>query len=170
MSHLSDPSRASQILLPFAEKEWISVPRACSILSVAPTTFYRLRKLRGPDGKPLLETLDMGRGMHRVKYASLVAFCDRIRERYAIPDRRPKLDHPMFRHRDEDLLPFPARDIMGTTEALTYLPFVNDAAVLSRIEEGCFEAYRLADAPLWRWRISRPSFAAWLSAYFPERQ
>lgn len=151
----------AQFMLPFAEKEWIDVARAARILGIGVTTLYRLRECRNEQGRPFIEGIDCGHGRRqRVKYSSVVAYCDYLRQRYSIPDRRPPLDHPIFRHRDEDLLPFPLVDTMGIQHALRYTPWSAEDALYHLIEEGAFWAYRiLPSAP---WRISRNDFARWL--------
>lgn len=153
-----------QFLLPFAEKEWITVDRAERILGVDTGVIYRLRELRDQQGQPYLSVVDYGRGNRkRVLYSSVVRYCDYLRRRYAIRDRRPPLDHPIFRHRDEDLLPFPLSDTIDTRAALAYTAYDSTFSIHKRIEEGAFEAYQILPLRGSPWRISRSSFARWIS-------
>jgi hypothetical protein len=160
MSNLPVDGVGSQILLPFAEREWISIPRTCSILGVSKNVVYDLRRNHYPDGRPLINLLHFGRSMRfRVHYRSVVEYCDYLSEKFAIPSRRKPIDNPILRHRDEDLLPFPLSDTMGVSDAKIYLGYDSHAPVLNLIESGAFEAYRLyRQSP---WRISRSSFTAW---------
>lgn len=147
----------------FAEKAWISVDRAAAILDISVATLYRLRRLSDEHGRRLIDTIDYGRGKRqRVKYASVVRFCDRLRERYAIADRRPRLDHPMFRWKDVELLPFPPEDTISVREALAAMSYESETPVLRLCEEGAFDCYQILPHPGSRWRISRNSFSAWL--------
>ena len=43
----------------------------------------------------------------RVLYSSIVRYCDELRKRHSLEDRRPPLDNPMFRHRTPICCPFP---------------------------------------------------------------
>jgi len=144
-----------QFVLPFAEKEYVDMTRAANILGASWQTVMRLAQSG---------TIDMieyrYRGWKKVRYQSIVDFCDSLRRHYAIPDRRPVLSAPYLRHRDCDLLPFPLRDTMGFEEAKQALGVTSDRVLPLLIEEGRFEAYRLViGAP---WRISRPSFLEYL--------
>ena len=90
-----------QMILPFAEKEFVNVPRTARILGVSVSTVYRMAEMHDKGGRALLSLVAYRRNARkRVLYASIVRFCDGLRNRYGITDRRPKLDHPMFRHRD----------------------------------------------------------------------
>jgi hypothetical protein len=152
--------RPAQILLPFAEKEWISVERAMRILDIGVATLYMLRASKYQHGEPFIDVVDCGHGLRkRVKYASVVRYCDYLREIYGIPDRRPRLVSAILRHRDEDILPFPAHDTINVRTASRCSPYARQT--IGRLcEQRTFEAYQIAeDSP---WRISRPSFAAWL--------
>jgi len=147
---------------PFSEREYVNVPRAASILGVSFGTIYRLAESRDCGGWPPLTLVSYRRGARkRVLYSSIVHFCDILRQRHCIADRRPALDHPMFRHRDEDLLPFPLSDTIYSAEALAALGYEDRRPLTRLTEEGKFEAYQL-----WReskWRISRRSFELFLA-------
>jgi hypothetical protein len=153
---------SSQFILPFAEKEYVTVRRTAHILGVSQNTVYRLAGLRGRDGRANLQLVDYGfHARQRVLYSSIVSFCDGLRARFLIADRRPPLSHPMFRHKDEDLLPFPMGDTVYSAEAMAALGYDARGALVRLIEEGRFEAYRLLTiAP---WRISRSSFVKFLN-------
>lgn len=156
-------SRSSQILLPFAEKEWISVERTMAILSVPISTLYRIRAAHDAQGRPFIDVADWGVGRRkRVLYASVVRYCDYLRQRYGIPDRRPPLANAIFRHRDEDLLPFPIRDTIGVRQAMALLGYETRRPISLLAEEGKFEAYRLLEIEGSPWRISRSSIGAWM--------
>ncbi|MGB8887124.1 MAG: hypothetical protein WCC87_10405 [Candidatus Korobacteraceae bacterium] len=148
-------NQSEQIVLPFAEREYIDARRACRILGVSYRTLMRLAKSEH------IEWLDHGKiSWKRVRYKSVVDFCDRLREEHKIADRRPQLSAAYLRHRDEDLLPFPLRDTMTAQQALQVLGFAKTDSLVRLIEEGRFEAYQLAQqAP---WRVSRASLIAYL--------
>ena len=95
----------------------------------------------------------------RVRFASVVAYCFRLREKYKI-DRRTALSDRMLRHKDADLLPFPLSDTIGTKQACEALGFSDTAWLVHAMEEGAFEGYRLmADSP---WRISLSSLQRYM--------
>lgn len=144
-----------QLLLPFAEREYIDVMRAANILGIGRSTVYDLHR-RG-----YIEMLDYA--LHkrkRVRYRSIIEFCDRLRKQYCIQDRRPPLSHPMFRHHDRDILPFPLDDTMTLEQVAEVLGYVTVIAVRRMVEEGRFEAYQLF--PGSPWRVSKTSFSAYL--------
>lgn len=154
--------QSPQFLLPFAEKEYVDGDRACLILGICRKTLARMAQ------SGLVEMIEYSLRGHykRVRYLSIVEYCDQLRHRYSIPDRRPILSASFLRHRDEDLLPFPLSITMGSEEALAAmgLPSERHRSEVRRlallVEEGRFEAYQLV--PGGHWRISRPSFAAYL--------
>jgi hypothetical protein len=150
-----------QTLLPFAEREYVDAARGARILGVSLTTVYRLGATLDFYNKPLITMVEYRRGSRkRILYSSIVSFCDKLRAHYMIADRRPALANRLFRHRDEDLLPFPLADTIRSAEALEALGYLSNKPLVALIEEGHFEAYRLVlDNP---WRISRSSFAAYL--------
>jgi Helix-turn-helix domain len=146
---------SNQLMLPFAEKEYISVKRTASILGVAYTTVFELHR----DGR--LEMVDYRRlATKRVRYSSVIKLCDDLRITFNIRDRRPTLENSMFRHKDEDLLPFPISDTMTAEEAAEILGFETTKSVVQMIREGLFDAYQMSKFSLWR--ISRSSLAAYL--------
>jgi hypothetical protein len=146
---------------PFIDKEYVDAARCARILGVSLTTVYRLIATVAFDGKPLIAMVEYRRGARkRILYSSIVNFCDKLRTHFMIDDRRPALTDRLFRHKDEDLLPFPLADTIYSAEALEALGYMSNKPLVALIEEGCFEAYRLVlDNP---WRISRSSFAAFL--------
>lgn len=151
----STPPRSAQFLLPFAEREYVDLRRAARILGVSDQNVICLYQ------GGLIEMINYApRKRKRVRYQSIVDFCDALRTRYCIKDRRPALDDPMFRHRDEDLLPFPLSDTIGVQQAAEALGYVSPTPVRLMIEEGRFEAYQFA--PWSPWRISRSSLAAYI--------
>jgi hypothetical protein len=156
--------REGQFILPFAEKEYVTVQRTANILGVSEPTVYRLAGLRGRDGRELLTLVSYRRQARvRVLYSSIVRFCDGLRVKYGIPDRRPTLDAPWFRHKDLDLLPFPLPDTMDSAEAIAALGYADIRPLTCLIEEGRFEAYKLMEANRCGWRISRPMFRDFLN-------
>ena len=152
-----------QLLLPFAEREYVDVRRTCRILGVSPRCVLDLRE-RG-----IIEMIDYRfHARKRVRYQSIVDLCDRLRQRYAIPDTRPPLASPMLRHRDVDLLPFPLTDTIDVLRALEVLGYVSKNPIYRMIEEGQFWSYRISD--LNPWRISKRSLGEFLlRARQPER-
>lgn len=159
------PCEPDQLILPFAEKEYVDVSRTARILGVSAATVYRMAEMKDRGGRALLTLVCYRRlARKRILYSSIVAFCDHLRQRYLIADRRPKLDHPMLRHRDEDLLPFPLSDTIYSAEALAALGYEDSRPLVHLIEEGLFEAYQILPAAekTSPWRISRSSFAGFL--------
>jgi hypothetical protein len=145
-------AESPQFVLPFAEREYVDVTRAGVILGVSGHTVLRLAR------SGALEMIDYRNlSKKKVLYSSIVAFCDRLRAHYRIPDRRPVIS-PHFRHRDADLLPFRLSVTMSACEAMRALGFSDRRPLLALMQEGCFEAYRIGNV----WRISRPSFVAYL--------
>jgi len=145
----------NQLLLPFAEKEYIDTARAAKILGVTDVTVLSLYNAG------YIEVIDYApRKRKRVRYQSIVDFCDRLRKQYSIADRRPPLSNPILRHRDSDLLPFPLEDTITIEEVCEILGYSSPTAVRQMIEEGRFEAYQFF--PGSPWRISKTSLAAYL--------
>jgi len=142
----------------------VSVQRTGQIIGVSDSTIYRLAGERGRGGRELLTVVSYRRHARvRVLYSSIVRFCDGLRVKYGIPDRRPTLDAPWFRHKDLDLLPFPLSDTMDSAEAIAALGYADIRPLTCLIEEGRFEAYKLMEANRCGWRISRPTFREFLN-------
>jgi hypothetical protein len=159
MSYGLEPG--DQLILPFAEKEYLDVARTARIFGVGITTVYRLIRAYSRCGHAAIKLVTYRpKARKRVLYSSIVGFCNFLRAKHGIPDRRPKLDHPVLRHRDEDLLPFPLSDTIYSAEALRALGHVDLRPLMHLIEEGRFEAYQLG--PEFPWRISRSSFRRFL--------
>jgi hypothetical protein len=144
------------------EKDYVNVERCARILGVSWTTVRRLTVAPGYDGKPLIEMVDYRRGKRvRILYSSIVHFCDQLRDKFEIADRRPPLcSTPLFRSRDEDLLPFPLSDTIYSREALDALGYENVSSLKALIKEGRFDAYKLVGGK--GWRISHSSFTTFL--------
>ena len=140
----------SHPITPLKESEYVDRRRACCILGISPRTLDRLTR------SGWIEWVNYRKfSWKRIRYQSLVDYCDRLRASYRIADRRPQLSAPYLRHRDEDLLPFPLSDTMGAKEALSALGFSCTDSLVEMIEEGLIEAYQLV--PQGPWRISRRS-------------
>lgn len=145
-----------QLLLPFAERDYVDMAHACRILGTSWATVYRLHKMRK------IRIVDYRyRSWKRVHYGSIVEYCDQLRNAYCIPDRKPPLAADFLRYRDEDVLPFTLADIIQTAEALAAIGRVHPAAIEVLIDEGEIEAYRIM--PKSPWRISRTSMIAYLN-------
>jgi hypothetical protein len=139
-----------------SEKEYIDISRACRILGVS---WRPLREMAEAGCINLME-YRQGIRLKKVRYQSVVDYCDRLRAEFLIPDQRPPLSSTLFRHRDEDLLPFRLRDTISMEEALSALGYNSGTSVGKLIDLGCFWAYKLrARAP---WRISAPSLSEYL--------
>lgn len=152
---------SAELVPDFAEKEYVDVRRAAHIFGVGISTVYRMTEPGYRAGRAAIELVSYRRqARKRVLYSSIVAFCDFLRAEYGIDDRRPELDHPMLRHRDEDLLPFPLSDTIYSAEALKALGYEDRRPLVYIIEEGRFDAYRLSAE--YTWRISRSSFIRFL--------
>lgn len=155
--------RGIQLRLPFPDVKTIDAAHCCSILHIVPATVYRL--LRTPLHADPEETSIRGYNTMRfapirIEYASVVRFCDVLRERHSIPDRRPA---PTFgRWRDEELLPFPWADTISTEDAADVLG-IDRSKVLLRIEVGQFEAYQIV--AMSDWRISKTSLAKAIAGF-----
>jgi hypothetical protein len=148
-------TKPEQILLPFAAREYIDTRRARRILGVSFPTLTRLAK------NGLVDWLDGGKdSWKRIRYQSVVDFCDRVREQHKIPERRPKLSNPHLRYRDEDLLPFPLSDTITAKHALELLGLTHRRSMVRLIEEGRFEGYQLVAQS--EWRVSRSSLLVYL--------
>lgn len=161
-----ETTSAPESICPFVEREYVDVPRTARILGVSFSTVYRLTQRRDAGEHAFLELVSYRPQAHkRVLYSSIVRFCDAVRSEYGIEDRRPKLDHPRFRHRDEDLLPFPLSDTIYSAETLAALGYEDRRVLVHLIEEGRFDAYKLI--PESTWRISRSSFKAFLGRTRP---
>jgi len=146
-------ANVDQLLLPFPEREYVDMKRAMKILGISHSAVRNLFL------EEKIAIVDYRKGSRkRVKYSSIVEFCDRLRTEHAIRDRRPALDSPHFRHRDEDLLPFPLSDTIGIKEVQDVLGYSTPTPIYKMVEEGRFEAYKLGMG----WRFSRSSFAAYL--------
>lgn len=145
----------AQLLLPFAEREYIDVRRAAKILGIGYATVLDLYSA----GR--IEMIDYARRKRkRVRYASIVELCDNLRVEYGIADRRPALNSAIFRHRDEDLLPFPLSDTISMKDVMPILGYESYVPVLRMIEQGFFEAYKIfGNSP---WRISKSSLAVYI--------
>jgi len=150
------PRNLDQLLLPFAEREYIDVKRAARILGISISAVLAFHAYG------YIEMIDYAkRKRKRVRYQSIVDLCDRLRKEHGINDRRPPLPNPIFRHRDADLLPFPLEDTIGVRQVMRVLGYSSEKPVYFMIEEGCFDAYRLSNKMAWR--ISRSSLAAYVS-------
>jgi hypothetical protein len=158
---IAEVTSPSESVSAFAEKEDVDVGRATRIFGVGRSTIYRMAQPNYRAGQSAIKLVAYHHRMKkRVLYSSIVAFCNFLRAEYGIEDRRPKLDHPMFRYRDEDLLPFPLSDTIYSAEVLAALGYSDHRPMVHLIEEGHFEAYQLnREGP---WRISRTSFKHFL--------
>jgi excisionase family DNA binding protein len=151
------PISLDQQLLPFAEREYVDSPRAARILGVTDNTMRMLCKMK------LIQAIDYAfHKRKRILYRSIVEFCDVLRTKHCIRDRRPPLTNSMFRHPDADLLPFSIEDTIGVEEAAAVLGYGSSTPVRKMIEEGRFEAYQFF--PVSPWRISRSSLADYVKA------
>lgn len=152
---LNPDAEKPQLVLPFAEKEYIDMYRTGRILGLTHSA-VRYLYLRG-----LIEIIDFRQGgRKRVRYQSIVDLCDELRKRHCISDRRPPLANSIFRHRDEDLLPFPLSDTMTVAEARDAMGYESLTPIYYLCEEGAFEAYQFDKRS--PWRISRGSFLDYL--------
>jgi len=160
---MRDPVKAknTQTVLPsFPEREYVDMGRACRILGLSWTTVSRLA------ASGMVDMVDYrSHSVKRIRYASIVDLCNRLRREFAIPDRRKPQSSPSLRYRDEDLLPFPLSDTITADDALGAMGSVSRKGFLKLVEEGRFWAYRFAQAAPW-W-ISRSSLAAYLDRVHP---
>jgi hypothetical protein len=139
-------------LLPWPSNVVVDVKRASEIFDVSQSSVMTMLKTGVLDGYQLSPSMRWN-----TSYGSIVEFCDRLRIKFAIADRRPKLPAGR-RWRDADLLPFPKSDTVIVKDVMTGLEVTRDLA-LKLIEEGAFEAYCLfLHAP---WRVSKTSLYAY---------
>ena len=143
-------------LLPWPPNQDVDVARAAAILRLTQNEVIRLAKAGHISGYQLRKRRG-SREPWRISYQSIVDLCDRLRVKYAIRDRRPKLGVGR-RWRDADLLPFPISDTVGIKEVRTGLCLGHNKA-FRLIEEGPFDAYRFT--PNHTWRISKTSLYAY---------
>jgi hypothetical protein len=153
-------SATSSRIIPCAARgcvhgEGIDAHRACGILGVSYGTLGRM--VQGG----MLEWADSEKlAWKRVRYYSIVEFCDRLRRDHSIRDRRLALSPGYVRHRDEDLLPFQLRDTMTAQEALSLLGLAKLHSLVRLHRNGCFDAYQFS--PQAAWRVSRSSLLSYL--------
>jgi hypothetical protein len=158
---IAEVTSPTEFVPDFAEKEYVDARRTARIFGVGMSTVYRMAEDGYRDGRAAIKLVSYRhQARKRVLYSSIVAFCNFLRAEYGIADRRPKLDHPMLHHRDEDLLPFPLSDTIYSAEALAALGYEDRRPLVRLIEEGRFDAYRLSNE--YTWRISRISFKRFL--------
>lgn len=147
---LEGEERKASSLLLYAEKDYIDNRRARCILGVSPPALSRLV------GLGYIRWTNYGKASwKRIHYPSVVNYCNYLREKHHIPDRRSPLQLPYLRYRDHELLPFPWADTVSAQEAARALGFEKVDSVVMRIEAGCFEAYQIM--PNSNWRVSRTS-------------
>jgi hypothetical protein len=158
-----EPCASIGLVAPFAEKDYVDLKRTACILGSSILTAYRLAETKDRGGRGMLSLVDYRpRARKRILYSSIVRLCDDLRKKFAIDDRRPPLGNSSFRHRDEDLLPFPMKDTIYTAEAMRALGYCDYKPIMRLIEEGRFDSYQLM--PGSEWRISRSSFLRFLAA------
>lgn len=153
---------ADSVLLPVPERLLIDVQRTQRILGTSHSNVLTLIRR-----KAIAAFQMAGGGRWHIEYDSVLEFCDGLRTRFLICDRRPV--RRGLRWRDEELLPFPMRDTVRLEDAMQLLN-LGYRATTALIEQGGFEAYQLSSlsesAP---WRISRRSleeYAARIGADF----
>lgn len=144
-----------QFVMPFAEKDEVETSRVMRILGVSRKEV--LMMLRAGDLEYMRK---QPRGYCYISYASLVRYCDQLREKYAIDDHRPKRDGVFGRHKDVDLLPFPLSDTMSVADVARVLN-ITEQHVRNMCESGTLVSYKLEDGL--RWRISMRSFHEYLA-------
>jgi len=141
-----------------SEKAYIDIGRACRILGVGRGSVREMAEAGD------IHMMEYRRGIRlkKVRYQSVIEHCDRLRAEYFIPDLRPVLSSPLFRHRDEDLLPFHLRDTVYMPEAAAALGYNAYSSVVKLIDSGCFWAYKLRPQLQSPWRICASSLRAYL--------
>jgi hypothetical protein len=142
--------------LPFPRNAEISSERVAEILDISVRTLGRLLD-RG-----LLRHYEIDGGLRnhwRIEFASLVQYCNTLREQADMPPC--KLPGKGLRPRAEDLLPFPKADTVD-------IDFVADkldcgrTMVLQLVQAGRLRAYRLYDWPAVPWRIDVRSLETYI--------
>ena len=121
-----NPSPAPpRIPVPFPEKQYIDMVRTSTILGVSLRRVYHLRDAG------LIEAVQYRKWARaRISYDSVAALCNRLREQYAIKDRRRRRPSNSFRLRDEELLPIPLGDTIGLKETLSALGYGHTDSVI----------------------------------------
>lgn len=154
-----DITAEDQLVLPFAEREYVDVRRASRILGVHATTISQFYEWG------LIEMLDYSKHKRkRVRYQSLVDLCDKLRQKYSIDDRRPALSAPYLRHQDMDLLPFPISDTITVEDAMEMMGYASPKPIYLAIEEGRFDAYQFSSKT--PWRISKLSLSRYMASVY----
>ncbi len=139
-------------LLPAPDNLFVDATRAALILDVSYT------QLRVMLGAGLLAGYQINRrNGWKVLYSSIVQFCDGLRVKYHIADRRARRLAPGMRWRDAELLPFPKEDTVSVDEAMVGFGFSRQR-VIHLLEEGKVDAYQLYGKCAWR--ISKSSLFA----------
>ena len=142
-----------QFAMPFRDYEMIDVARAEKILGASKNAVIRLIKAGH------LAAMQRGgeRGHWSVRYWSVVEYCDFLRKKHGIPDRRRELAHSGARWRDDELLPFALTDTLNVPLAMRVMD-IPKRTLHQKLEDGTIESYQLMDG--WDWRISRTSLKA----------
>jgi hypothetical protein len=153
----TDVQTRVQLLLPFAEREYVDTARAAKILGVSRGTVARMA------ASGYIQMIEFrARAWHRVRYQSIVDWCDKLRAQYGILDLRPPLPSPLLRYRDAELLPFPLADTLYLRHIIEPLGYSHKQSAARLCEEGRLLSYRLHPAAAWR--IHAPSFQQYLAA------
>lgn len=149
-----------KLALPFQRTEEVDTVRVSRIFGVAKSTVRRMCE------RKLLRayTMSGARGHWRIEYASVVEYCDELRVRHHISERRALLSGARRRYRDSDLLPFPLAETIYVPDICTRVGLATTAAI-HLIEEGALVGYQLLiDTPGCPWRIHAPSLDRYLAS------
>ena len=145
-----------QLTLPFSLKDAVSVKRTSLILGVSNNVVFRIL------GFGVLTSMQRGeRGPMHIRHASLVEYCDRLRETFGLPNRRPILSNPIFRHADRDIPPFPLEMNLSVAQVMAALQ-LEKSRVIQMANRQQLEAYQLT--PVSPWRFYRPSVEKYIAA------
>lgn len=150
--------------LPFERNQEVDVPRACRILDTHPPTIHRMLKKKLLSGYPA--RIGTARS-YRIKHASIVEYCDNLRVAFHLPLRKGTA--PGMRLPDNQILPFPPSDAISVQDVMEHLD-VSGMTVLKLLQSGQLEGYQLLPEKKSPWRISRPSFVAYLRKLQTEAQ
>ncbi|MFC6645487.1 helix-turn-helix domain-containing protein [Granulicella cerasi] len=134
------------LALPFPRTAEVSVERVSEILGVSTRSVLRLVQAKlfaaySPGGPGT---------MTRIKFDSLVEFCDNLRLAAGVAPRKPSPKG--LRPRADDLLPFSLEDTITTERVMDVLD-CGKTLVTELIEAGTLTAYKIINKPSAPWRI-----------------
>jgi hypothetical protein len=159
-------AHAPKLALPVQSAMEIDVQRLRRILGVSDKTVHRMLESGSIRGYRVPHTQNAS---WRIEYTSVVEFCDQLRIRFCIADRRAGLGGIRKRYRDSELLPFPLDETIYSPQVEDQLG-CSSQAVVHLIETGKLVGYQLVpDKRGSRWRIHALSLDRYIASLRPHR-